>query len=281
MKIGFIGLGIMGSRMAANLVNAGLDVTVFNRSRGKSEELEKIGASIGETIASAAGGKNIVITMLSTPDAAGEVARGGLVDNLDKDCLWIDCTTVDPVTTLELAGLVEAGGASFMDAPVAGSLKPAENGELVFLAGGSKENFKKAEVVFEIMGKKAVHAGDIGQGSAMKLVVNSMLGAGLAAFKECLVLGKSFGFDRETIFSVLDPLPVTPPMIAMKKSRVLAGDYSPEFPLQWMFKDLILALKMAEKNGIEVPLIKKTEEAFKEAMDKGLGGEDVSAVLKQ
>lgn len=281
MKIGFIGLGIMGSRMARNLVKAGFDISVYNRDKSKTENFKKDGVKIFDSVSSIVEDCQIIITMVSTPDAIKAIANDGLISSLDSDKLWIDCTTVDPDTTLELAKLTKPSGAGFMDAPVAGSLKPAENGELVFLVGGSEENFEKSLPLLDVMGKKSIHAGPIGKGSAMKLVVNMMLGAGMAAFSEVLNFGKAMGFDSETIFSTLSPLPVTPPMIGMKEARVLGGDYSPEFPLQWMSKDLMLALQMASKSGVELPILKTVDSAFRSAKDDGLGEDDFSAILKK
>ena len=281
MKIGFIGLGIMGSRMARNLIKAGFNISVYNRDKTKTESFFNDAVKVSDSVSSLVKESDIIITMVSTPDAIKSIANEGLVDSLDKDKLWIDCTTVDPDTTMELANLTEPSGAAFMDAPVAGYLKTAENGEIVFLVGGSEDNFKKSLPLLDVMGKKSIHAGPIGKGSAMKLVVNMMLGAGMAAFSEALRFGKSMGFDSETIFSTMTPLPVTPPMIGMKEGRVLSGDYSPEFPLQWMSKDLMLALKMASKSGVELPILKSVDSVFKSAKDDGLGEEDFSAILKK
>jgi len=280
VKIGFIGLGIMGSRMVANLVKSGLDVTVYNRNSEKTKPLVDIGAKASESIEGLTKASDVVITMVSTPEAVKSIAGGGLIDNLDSSKLWIDSTTVDPDFSVEMSKMAKEKGASFMDAPVAGSLVPAEKGELVFLVGGEEGDLKKCGPLFDVMGKKTVYCGDVGKGSAMKLVVNSMLGAGMVAFNECIAMGKALGFDRDTVFEVLTPLPVTPPLIAMKEARVKEGNYSAEFPLRWMHKDLVLSLNMAKKAGLELPLFSETEKAYKEAMDEGLGEEDISAIWK-
>ncbi len=151
-----------------------------------------------------------------------------------------------------MAELSESMGFNFLDAPVAGSLVPAEKGELVFLVGGKKGVVKYCDPLFKVMGKKYIHVGENGMGSALKLVNNLIMGISMYGFVEGLLLGESLGLKKESIFEVLNGSPIAPAMIQMKKEKILKQDYSPEFPLQWLQKDLHLAADTAYENNTPI-----------------------------
>lgn len=282
MRIGFIGLGIMGSRMAANLINAGYTVNLFNKTRSKAEKLEGDHVHIMPSPAQTAADSDVTITMLSTPAVVQEVALGeeGLVNGMSKGKVWIDCSTVNPSFSVQMAELAEQLDFNFLDAPVAGSLVPAEKGELVFLIGGKKTIVKYVSPLFKVMGKKTIHAGDAGQGSALKLVNNLVMGLSMYAFTEGLVLAESLGIKKEEVFDLMEGSPIAAQMAMLKKDKICNENFSPEFPLQWLQKDLHLAAQSAYEAGIALPGTNATKEIFALAKQAGLAEKDFTAIYQ-
>ena len=280
MKIGFIGLGIMGSRMATNIAKAGFTLFVYNRTKSKTVDLTFDNVTIKNSPALVAAESDIVFTMLSTPEAVQEVAlaEDGLVSGMSKGKVWIDCSTVNPSFSKQMAELSNSLGFSFLDAPVAGSLVPAEKGELIFLVGGKNGVVKYCDPLFKIMGKKFIHVGENGMGSALKLVNNLIMGISMYGFVEGLLLGESLGIDKEKIFDILNGSPIAAPMIQMKRKKMENNDYSPEFPLQWLHKDLHLATDTAYENNIPLLATNAIKEIFALAKKAGLGKKDFTAI---
>jgi 3-hydroxyisobutyrate dehydrogenase/glyoxylate/succinic semialdehyde reductase len=282
MKIGFIGLGIMGSRMAANLIKAGYSVNVFNRTSKKAEVLKGDHVQVKKSPELVAIDSDVIFTMLSTPEAVQEVALGeeGLMNGMGKGKVWIDSSTVNPSFSRQMAELTEQLGFNFLDAPVAGSLVPAEKGELVFLVGGKKTIVKYCAPLFKIMGKKFIHAGDAGQGSALKLVNNLIMGLSMYAFTEGLLLAESVGLSKDQVFDLMEGSPVVAPMISLKRNKISNGDFSAEFPLQWLQKDLQLATQTAYEQGIALPGTNIIKEVFALAKQAGLAEKDFTAIYQ-
>jgi len=280
MKIGFIGLGIMGSRMATNIVKAGFTLFVYNRTKSKTDDLTFDNVHIKNSPALVADESDVVFTMLATPEAVQEVAlaEDGLVSGMSKGKVWIDCSTVNPSFSKQMAELSNSLGFNFLDAPVAGSLIPAEKGELVFLVGGKNGVVKYCDPLFKIMGKKTIHVGENGMGSALKLVNNQIMGISMYGFVEGLLLGESFGIDKAKIFDILKGSPIAAPMIQMKRNKIENNDYSPEFPLQWLQKDLHLAADTAYENNIPLPATNAIKEIFALAKKAGIGEKDFTAI---
>src|SRR4051812_31074565 len=192
MKIGFIGLGIMGSRMAANLQNYGYDLVVFNRTRAKAQQLIERGASFAESPASLAREVDVVFTMLAHPDAVREAALGddGFLHHLRGDAFWVDCSSVNPSFTNEMAAAAATRRIRFVDAPVTGSAPVADLGKLVFWVGADPDDLERIRPLLLCMGNRIVHVGGHGMGTSMKMVVNLLLGIDMAAFAEALALGE-------------------------------------------------------------------------------------------
>jgi 3-hydroxyisobutyrate dehydrogenase-like beta-hydroxyacid dehydrogenase len=283
MKIGFIGMGIMGSRMAANLLKKGHELVLYNRTREKAQPLLDQGASWADTPADLGRKVPIVITMLSKPDAVAEIALLGkhsLLDALLPDSLWIDCTTVNPSFSRLMAMEAKARKVRFLDAPVAGSKGPAEAGQLLFFTGGDSRDADAARPLFEAMGKAVHPMGGHGMGSAMKMVNNIMLGQAMTAFCEALAFGEALGMTKQTMFDTLAASPVTAPFINFKRRKFEEDDYSVEFPLQWMHKDLNLASETAFEIGAALPGMNAAKELYALAMRDGLAEEDFIAVYK-
>ncbi len=282
MKIGFIGLGIMGSRMAGNLVKKGYNLTVHNRTREKEEKLAERGAERGESMSKTAESSYILITTLSTPDVVEEAALGedGFLDSMNDNSIWMDCSTVNPSFTRRMAEEAKKRNVRFIDAPVAGSLKPAESGELLFLVGGEDKDVEECKPLFDVMGRSYIFAGENGMGSSLKMIVNMLMGQAMHAFCEALSLGKSLGFSETALLEILPDLPVVPTVLKGKKRKFAEKDFSPEFPLKWMQKDLHLASLSAYENGISMPSANLVKEAFMSAVQRGMGDEDFSALYK-
>src|SRR5258706_15501302 len=190
MKIGFVGLGAMGSRMAANLQKTGVPLVVYNRSREKAAALVSAGALFGDTPAALASEVEVLFTMLAHPAAVREAALGrdGFLDRLRPGALWVDCSTVNPSFSREMASAAQARKLRFLDAPVAGSRGPAAQAALVFFVGGDAADLEACGALLRAMGSRIVHVGGHGMGAALKMVNNLLLASSMAAFAEGLVL---------------------------------------------------------------------------------------------
>jgi len=280
MQLGFIGLGIMGQAMAQNLLESGYEVTVYNRTQEKANALASSGAKVAETPYKVGQSADVVFTMLAHPEAVKSVAFGknGLLEALDENQIWVDAGTVNPSFSLEMAQESRHRGVRFVDAPVAGSKGPAENGALVFLVGGEERDVATVRPMLEVMGKAVNHVGGHSKGASMKMVINLLLGQSMMAFTEAMNLGEALGIDQEKLMDTLVGGPVTAPFIQGKKDKIQQGDYSPEFPLQWMHKDLHLVTQTAYEAGIPLPATATVKEAFSSAKAAGYGENDFSAV---
>lgn len=283
MKIGFIGLGIMGSRMAANLLKKGHELIVHNRTRDKAQPLLDQGAAWAGSPAEVAKQINIVFTMLSKPDAVAEVALIGkhaFLGTLKPNSLWVDCSSVNPSFSKLMAIEAKERKVRFLDAPVAGSKGPADQAQLLFFVGGDSKDVDEAKPLLDCMGKAVYHIGGHGMGSAMKMVNNIMLGQAMVAFSEALVFGESLGITKQAMFDTLASSPAMAPFLNFKRKKLEQNDFSVEFPLQWMHKDLHLAAETAYETGAALPCANVTKEIFALALRDGLGEQDFTAVYK-
>ena len=282
MKVGFIGLGIMGSRMAANLQRAGHELVVYNRTQAKADALVEQEATRAESPAEVGNQCRLVFTMLSTPEAVEEVALGaeGFLRALPGNSLWVDCSTVNPSFTEKMAKHARKMGQRFLDAPVSGSLVPAEKGELIFLVGGEATDLEQVQELLDVMGKATVHVGGHSQGASMKMVINMLLAQAMAAFTESLRLGSALGIPEEMVCQTLLNTPAAAPFLKLKQQKLLNRDFAPEFPLEWMHKDLHLASITAYEQNIALPSLQTTKELYALAKQQGLGEEDISAVYR-
>lgn len=280
MKIAFIGIGIMGARMAANLIRAGHDVAVYNRTSNDGlRDCLNLGASAADTPAEAARGRDVVLTMLSDPAAVTAVARGddGLLQGATVGSVWVDCSTVDPAFSRSMHAEAARSGIAFVDAPVAGSKEPAAAGELVFLTGGDAPALARIDELLAVMGKKTIPAGGPGNGSALKMTVNLMLGTAIAAYSEAVALGTRLGVAGDLVQNVLLNTPVAAPVLGALRARIDSGDFTPHFPLRHMHKDLELAVRGGEANGLSLGLTAAARELFAQAPHTGGSGGDASA----
>jgi len=281
MKIGFIGLGIMGSRMAANLQKHGHSLVVFNRSRGKAEPLLAQGAKWADSPAALAPQVDVIFTMLAHPDAVEEAAMGkeGFLSHLEPGRMWVDCSTVNPSFSRKMADITRSRNIRFLGAPVTGSKDAAAQAKLIFWVGGAATDLEACRPLLECMGSRMVHCGGPGMGASLKMVMNQVLGTLMAAFSEGLILGESLGISREVLFEALFNGPAAAPFIAIKRQRIEAGNYAQaDFALRWLQKDLHLAAVSAYETGVAMPLTNVAKEIYRLAIREGHGDEDISAI---
>jgi 3-hydroxyisobutyrate dehydrogenase-like beta-hydroxyacid dehydrogenase len=281
MKIGFIGLGIMGSRMAANLQKGGHSLVVYNRTHEKAEQLLSQGATWADSPAALATQAETIFTMLAHPEAVWEAALGkdGFLSDLEPGRLWVDCSTVNPSFSREMAEQARARGIRFLDAPVTGSKGQAALGQLVFWVGGEPADLEACRPFLGCMGNRIVHAGRQGMGASLKMVMNQLLGTMMAAFAEGLVLGKSLGLPPEVLFEAILGGPAAAPFLAAKRERIQNGEFGDaDFPLRWLQKDLHLASVSAYEAGVSMPLTNVAKEIYRFAIREGDGDKDFSAI---
>ena len=280
MKIGFIGMGIMGSRMASNLQQQGHELIIFNRTEDKVSHLVANGALSVATPVGVAQQVTIIFTMLAHPDAVREVAlsNNGFLNILQAGSLWIDCSTVNPTFSRQMAAIAVQRQIKFIDAPVGGSKIQAEQKELVFLVGAEQKNLANCRNLLECMGKRIVHVGEPGMGNALKLVINLLLGISMAGFAEAMVLGEAWGISSEMLLKVLIGSPVVAPFLASKQEKLQQSQYEAEFPLQWMQKDLQMVAIAGYESNVPLPLANTTKEIYQQAIQQGLGQQDFAAI---
>jgi 3-hydroxyisobutyrate dehydrogenase-like beta-hydroxyacid dehydrogenase len=283
MKIGFVGLGIMGSAMASNLLKAGFKVTVWNRSPDKYSPLVDLGATVAASPRAVAESSDVVIAMMATPLAVQSVRDGedGIVAGLSPDKGYVDMSTVDADTSLESYRLAHEKGALFLEAPVAGSRKPAEDATLIIMTAGDHELFDSALPILEKMGKKILFLGETGKASRMKLANNLVMCGMLTALSEGIALAAGSGLDSAQLLEVLDSGAVTNPMFRLKGPQIAANkEFPTAFPLKHMQKDLRLALQLAEEVGQPLFVTATINELYKKALAENLGDADFAAISR-
>ena len=275
-------MGIMGQAMAANLVKAGLEVSVWNRTAEKCEPLIKHGAHHGASPAEVVANCDITFAMISDPAAARELCFGtqGVLEGITPGKGYIDVSTVDPQTSVEICLAINKKGGRFLEAPVSGSKKPAEDGVLVFLCAGDNSLYNEAMPALEVMGKKTFYLGEVAKGAQMKLVINMIMGTMMTAFGEGLSLGEKVGLDMSDIITVLDQGVIANQMFRLKGPMMAEGNFPTAFPLKHMQKDMRLALLMGDENGQSLFTAGAANASYIKAKNKGCDDDDFSAVLQ-
>jgi 3-hydroxyisobutyrate dehydrogenase len=274
MKIGFIGAGIMGAPMARNLAEAGHEVHLWNRTREKADAVE--GVTVAGSAAEAAEGADVVITMLSDGDAVESVAGDVAADG----ALWLQMSTIGIEATEKLMKLAADGGATFVDAPVLGTKQPAEKGELVVLASGPKDALSTAGPVFDAVAAKTVELGEAGEGTRLKLVLNSWLVSLVEGLAETIAFAEAIGVDPKLFLETIDGAPMGTPYAQLKGKAMIEREFAPSFPLSLALKDARLVRQAAEGAGIDLPLIETVERQFARAEEDGHGDEDMAAIFR-
>ena len=277
MRVAFLGLGIMGRSMAANMAKAGHEVTVWNRSAGKEVE----GARSAASPAEAARGAEVVWMCVSDTKAVESVLFGpqGVEESLAEGMIIVDSSTISPSATRQFAERVRAKGVEYVDAPMTGSKAGAASGTLTFMIGGEEAVIAKLEPLFAAMGKKFFRMGETGKGQAAKLVMNLQIALIYEGFAEALTLATKLGVDVNALVPLIQASMVNSGVVEYKAPFVLKRDFSPNFPLRLMHKDLKLALEAAKELRVRLPGLETVEEIYDVADEDGHGDLDYSATL--
>jgi 3-hydroxyisobutyrate dehydrogenase-like beta-hydroxyacid dehydrogenase len=278
MRVAFLGLGIMGQRMAANLVKAGHDVAVWNRTPGK----QVAGARMAETPGEAAVGMEAVWICVSDTAAVERIlfGEGGLEPVLAPGMMVVDSSTISPSATLRFAERVHARGADYADAPMTGSKIAAEAGTLTFMVGASEDLIARLQPLFDALGKIIIRVGDTGKGQAAKLALNLQIALIYEGFAEGLTLAAKLGVPPEKIVELAKASMVRSGVLDYKVPFVLGHDYTPNFPLKLMYKDIRLMLEAAKENRVKLPALETVGEIYSVAEEEGLGDLDYAATLE-
>jgi 3-hydroxyisobutyrate dehydrogenase len=277
MRVAFLGLGIMGRPMAENLVRAGHEVTVWNRTPGS----EVPGAATAPTAAEAVKGKEAVWLCVSDTMAVQQVLFGaqGAAEGLSGGTIVVDSSTISPSASLRIMEGLQERGCEFLDAPMTGSKIAAESGQLIFMVGGNPANIERVEPLFRAMGKQVIHMGENGKGLAAKLAQNMNIVFIYEGLCESLTLAKKLGVPPEKMFELIQASMIRSGVAEYKQPFILNQDYSPNFPLRLMHKDIHLMLDAAKENGVDLPGLKKIDEIYEEAKSAGLDDMDYAATI--
>jgi 3-hydroxyisobutyrate dehydrogenase-like beta-hydroxyacid dehydrogenase len=281
-QVGFMGLGIMGQAMAANILKAGYPLTVFNRTATRAAALARQGAAVAPTPKALAQAAEVSIAMVTGPEALYNLLWGpeGAAEALEPGKVLINMSSVSPSFTKEMAVQVAASGAVFIDAPVSGTKKPAEEGALVILAGGKEEKIRKLEPLLLTMGKKVIYCGRVGQGSMMKMFINLLLGVMMEGFAEALNFGRLGGLDFDAMLETVASGAMNSPMFQVKAANLKARHYPPAFPLKHLAKDCKFVVDTAFELGAPVPVGQTLLHLYRSGWAQGWGDEDISAIAR-
>ena len=280
-RVGFIGLGIMGSRMAANLARAGFELTVWNRTAATAEEwAARHGAAVASTPQALASNSDVVISMVVDGPQVESVLLGDEGAGQGPGVLCIDMSTIGPAAARRIGKALQDRGVSFMDAPVTGSSPKAEDGTLTIMAGGDQRDFERARPLFEAMGELIVHVGAVGQGQLVKVINNAVAAANTAVVAEALIAAARAGADLDALVEVMGAGSGASAMLELKQGPMRAHDYTTLFKLEHMLKDLRLCLQAAEAARVRMELVEDTADIVAAADARGLGEQDFAALLE-
>ena len=286
-RIAFLGLGIMGRPMAANLVRAGFEVTVWNRTPERAEQFVEefggAGARMATTPGGAAAGSQLVVTMVPDAPQVEEVlfGPGGAAQGLSVIDLAVDMSTITPSASRGIAERLRSErGTGFLDAPVTGSRPKAEDGTLTIMVGGDAADFERAQPAFDAMGELIVHVGPQGHGSMVKLINNTLAAVNAGALAEALVLADRAGIDVDALLHVVSAGSGDSAMLRLKARPMLERDLEPLFKLAHMLKDVRHCVEEARALGLEIPLAERASELYAEADARGLGNADFAGIIE-
>lgn len=277
MRIAFLGLGIMGKPMAQNLVKAGHELSVWNRTPGKKVD----GAHSADTPKQAAKDADVVWLCVSDTTAVEQTLFGqnGAVESLKAGAIVVDSSTILPGASLKFAERVRQKGGEFVDAPVTGSKVGAQSAQLIFIVGAKQETFDKLQPLFLAMGKSAVRVGENGKGLAAKLSMNLMIALTFEGFAEALVLARKQEVDLEPLMSLINQSMVRSGVVDYKAPFVLSRDFSANFPMRLMHKDIQLMLEAARQQGVKLPALETVNRIYEDAKKQGYSEMDYAATL--
>ncbi|XP_078096925.1 cytokine-like nuclear factor N-PAC isoform X1 [Mustelus asterias] len=279
-RIGFLGLGLMGSGIVANLLKMGHTVTVWNRTGEKCDLFLQEGARLGRTPAEVVSTCDITLSCISDPKAAKDLVLGpsGVLQGIRPGKCYVDMSTVDPETSTEISQVITSRGGRFLEAPVSGNRQLSENGMLVILAAGDEALFDDCSSCFQAMGKKSFYLGEVGNASKMMLIVNMILGSFMASVAEGFTLAKIASQSQEVLLYILSQGPLASAFLDQKCQNILQGNFKPDFLLKHIQKDIRLAIAMGDSVNHSTPMAAAANEVFKKAKALGQSENDMSAV---
>jgi 3-hydroxyisobutyrate dehydrogenase len=283
MKIGFIGLGVMGKSMALNILKAEYDLTVYDVVDKNVNELVSKGAKSGKSPAEVASECDVVMTSLPNSFIVEEVVLGkdGILEGAKSGTIYVDLSSITPKSIRKISDIAEKKGIKVIDAPVSGGAEGAEKGTLTIMVGGSKEIIEKVMPVLSCIGKEIKHVGEVGAGDTIKAVNNLLLGVNMVATAEALVLGKKAGLNPDVMFDIISKSSGGSYALSAKYEKYISqGNFNPGFMVDLMYKDLQLAIDTAK--DLKYPLMfgNMSQQMFETARAEGLGLEDISSVIK-
>lgn len=281
-KIGFIGLGTMGLPMTTNMINAGYELTIYNRTKGKVDHFMNKGVHVADSPAEVVKQCEVVFTMLSTDEAVDEVLLGkaGIIEGAPEGLVVIDSSTISPNSSKKFSSELAKVGVEMLDAPVSGSEPQAIEGTLIFMVGGKKEVYERCLPLFNVLGKNSYYMGESGAGSYTKLANNMMGAINLLSLSESLVVATKAGINPELFVEVVSGGGARSGMLEYKAHKIMDRDFSPNFKTNLMYKDLGLATNLASELKVPVPVLSLVKEMLQMTINKGYGNEDMCAVIK-
>ncbi len=282
-RIGFVGLGIMGSRMAANLARAGYELTVFNRTRATAEAwVAEHGGTVADSPAGVGAASDVVISMVVDGDQVHEVLLGedGVAQGAAAGTLCVDMSTIAPAQTRAIGNDLQQREIELIDAPVTGSSPKAGDGTLTIMAGGRAEDFERARPLLEVMGELVVHVGPLGDGETIKLINNSVAAANAATVAEALLVGQATGVDLDALVKVMGKGSGGSAMLDLKSGPMRSHDYTTLFKLEHMLKDVRLCLEEAQAANVPFSAAARARDVLVAAMARGHADDDFAALLE-
>jgi 3-hydroxyisobutyrate dehydrogenase-like beta-hydroxyacid dehydrogenase len=283
LRVGFIGLGIMGSRMAANIAGAGFELTVWNRKRARAEAFAaEHGAGVADTPAHVARASDVVISIVVDGPQVEQVLLGddGVLEDARDGLVCVDMTTIAPREAQAIAARLAERGVGFVDAPVTGSAPKAQDGTLTIMAGGAAADLARVGPVFDAIGETVVHVGPVGHGQTVKVLTNAVAAANIATLAQALLVGRRAGVDLDRMVEVLPRSAGGSRMGELKAQSMLTHDFTALFKLEHMLKDVGLALDAALEAGAPFPAAADARELLSAANGRGLGEQDFAAVVE-
>jgi 3-hydroxyisobutyrate dehydrogenase-like beta-hydroxyacid dehydrogenase len=284
-RVGFLGLGIMGSRMAANVARAEFELTVWNRTRERAEAFarEHDGVAVADSPADAAARSEVLVTMVVDGPQVEQVLLGsdaGVADGASAGLLCVDCSTIGPTWTRSIGERLAEREIAFVDAPVTGSAPKAEDGTLTIMAGGSDADFERAKPLLEAMGELIVHCGPLGQGQMVKLINNAVAATNAAVLGEALLVAARAGVDLDSLTRVMGAGSGASAMLTLKAQPMREHEFAPLFKLEHMLKDVRLCLEEGQAAGAPFTFAALTREILSAATGRGLGEQDFAALVE-
>ena len=282
-RIAFLGLGAMGSRMTQRLLEAGHQVTVWNRTHEAAAALVPSGAALAATPAEAARRTDVVLAMVRDDEASRSVwldPEAGALAALPQSAIAVDCSTLSVPHVRDLAATFAAKDRAFLEAPLAGSRPQAESGQLIFFAGGDADHLQSVMPLLETLGGAVHHAGDAGAGATVKLMVNALFGSQLASLAELITFAEKNGMDPTTAVEILAATPVCGPAAKLAANAMLAGSFAPAFPIELVDKDFDLIGASAAKAQAPIPMSAASGAVYKQAVAAGLGSLNITGIVQ-